>query len=741
MMFKILSKKFLIVLAGLLLPVIILAQTSDSINVGLSVTADNPTGGGGDDEENLISGWVYEDLNANGSRSGEPGLQSWEVFLYQNGSLVDTTETFGSNGIFFFNGLADGTYLVCEDLPQDANGWFQTDPTASDGSSWRAQGSNPECPNDTYGYAIEVASGDEAYGVDFGNTRSQTEGVPNVINFTATASASSIQLTWQNPVYANLEAVRIVRSEGQIPLDPGDGLLIYDGTGESITDNNVVAGVTYYYVAFVRSTNGQYSSGALASAALTTTDDEEPPGEEEPPDGEEPPGNPNVFDSFPSAIDESLPPLGLIFSQPSLGAQRYVSADRAININGQEELTVFLPKSLVPAGLKTIGLTLFAPGEDRRSFSFILRLNEEGTGYTATLAPLQYSGAYKFTLHIINYKNQQIQRQNGTLVVSAAGALPFPLITGTASKAAVGLGVVVGLTQLLLVATQTQSLVDLYLILLRGLAALLGYTGIRRRRQPWGVVYDSITKRPLDPAVVTVHAGSKEFSSAITDIDGRYGFYLPGGKYTLKAGKTHYLFPSQILAGQPSDSLYANLYFGEEIVVAKDGEIINRNIPLDPIGFDWNEFIKNKANYFKLGSKKLRRQNIILNTIYLAGFIIGVAHFLTSPEMVDMIILLAYAAIYLAQRYWQIRYPAISLKRENGEHLPFSIIRVFLAGVNQEVKKVITDELGKFYLLVRPGEYYFTVEEKLPDASYKEVYRSLPTTLKTGVLQKDLIVP
>ena len=741
MILNFLSKKLaLILLVALLMPTVLVAQTSDSVNVGLTVTNVNTGGGGGEGGQNLISGWIYEDLNINGSRSGEPGLQNWEVYLYQNNNLLSTVETFGSNGIFFFNNVADGNYLVCEDLPQDSNGWFQTDPTENDGSSWRAQGSNPVCPNGTYGYEINVAAGVEAYGVDFGNARTSTEGVPNVTNFTATPNNGVINLTWDNPVYANLAAVRIIRLAGQIPLSPDDGVLIYDGTGESVIDTDVVPGVTYYYAAFVRNNTGQYSSGALASARFTLPAEEEPPGEDPPPGGEEP-GNPNVFDSFPSAIDESLPPVALLFSQPSLGSQRYVSPDKPIYIRGDEELTVFLPKSLVPNGLKTIGLTLFAPGDNNRSFSFILRLNDEGTGYTATLAPLGYSGSYKFTLHIINYKNQQIQRQSGTLVVSAAGALPLPLITGTASKAVVGLGVAVGIAQLLLVTTQAKSLVDLWLIILRGIAALLGYAGVRRRRQPWGVVYDSITKRPIDPAVVTVQAANKEFSSAITDIDGRYGFYLPMGKYVMTAGKTHYQFPSQILVGQASDPIYPNLYFGEEIVVAGEGEIINRNIPLDPIGFDWNEFIKNKASYFKLNSNKSRQRTIILNVIYLAGFILGLVHFFTSPEMVDLIILVAYVAVYLAQRYWQVKYPVISLKRASGERLPFSVIRVFLAGVNQEVKKVITDDLSKFYLLVRPGDYYFTVEEKLPDASYKEIYRSAPMTLKTGVLNKDLIIP
>ena len=72
--------------------------------------------------------------------------------------------------------------------------------------------------------------------------------------------------------------------------------------------------------------------------------------------------------------------------------------------------------------------------------------------------------------------------------------------------------------------------------------------------------------------------------------------------------------------------------------------------------------------------------------------------------------------------------------------LSFAIIRIFLADLNQEVKHVVTDALGRFYLLVRPGKYYYTVEEKLPNGSYQKIYQSTPLELKKGVLPGDLTI-
>ena len=121
---------------------------------------------------------------------------------------------------------------------------------------------------------------------------------------------------------------------------------------------------------------------------------------------------------------------------------------------------------------------------------------------------------------------------------------------------------------------------------------------------PWGTVYDSITKQPLDPAYVTlIDQNGKKIASAITDLDGRYGFLTETGTYRIEANKTHYIFPSKKLAGRTQDELYANLYFGELFDVRSRNEAVIRNIPLDPINFDWNEFAKRDKKLMKYYSK------------------------------------------------------------------------------------------------------------------------------------------
>ena len=64
-------------------------------------------------------------------------------------------------------------------------------------------------------------------------------------------------------------------------------------------------------------------------------------------------------------------------------------------------------------------------------------------------------------------------------------------------------------------------------------------------------MYDSVTKQPLDPAyVVLKDASGNELSASITDLDGRYGFLLNPGSYTIVANKNTLLFSVKKIGGQ-----------------------------------------------------------------------------------------------------------------------------------------------------------------------------------------------
>jgi hypothetical protein len=256
------------------------------------------------------------------------------------------------------------------------------------------------------------------------------------------------------------------------------------------------------------------------------------------------------------------------------------------------------------------------------------------------------------------------------------------------------------------------------------------------------VVYDSVTKRPLDPAYVIaqLRESAQSKGEAITDLDGRFGFFLNPGEYTIVANKTHYKFPSEKLKGKARDELYDNLYFGDPFQV-REGGVVQYNIPLDPVEFDWNEYAKNQDKVFQIYSKKKNIRLWIFNTIFFFGLIFSLLSLVLAYSFLNLMVVIIYATIFVFQVFWRVAHKVTYIiNKQTGKRLPFALIKVWLPGINTVVKKTVSDETGRYYFLVPPGKYFLTVEEKLPDGSYKEVMRTAEMDLKGGVVKEDLLV-
>jgi hypothetical protein len=634
-----------------------------------------------------------------------------------------------------------------------------TDPSASNYSSSAtiddgscAYGGEPTPPKDVYGCTDEEALNyDSTATVDDGYC--QYPSVPNVTNFSVIYKEDKNEafLSWRNPK-KDFSLVRIVRLEGGIPNNPSEGVLIFQGKGQSAKDSGVATGSLYYYAAFVKNKKGEFSSGAIASLDLRGEETEEEKEEveetEEKEEEKESENKEGKSDGEDGGRKETMDPfigLPLATSTPLSEASWFLrllqpgepiklfNRGETVYIKGGKTLTLEMNYKQVPKVLKTIGVTFVDTENPQDVTAVILRVSADKKVYRATVPAFKYGGVYEMYIYLIDYNNQTIVPTRGKISVSGTkrpGAELLSLTVEAVAPTVVASGLAVGFF---------PTLADTFNYLVR----LLGYLfGRRKKAKPWGTVYDSVTKRPLDPAYVSIEpvGGGKEIPSAITDIDGRFGFLLPAGNYLVKANKTHYQFPSQKLAGQRVDELYDNLYFGQPLATEGE-EVINLNIPMDPIGFDWNEFAKTKTDFFRFYSKKEIWRNRIFNMIFYLGFLLSIYTLVFRPSVLNIILALLYVAVYIFNKLWRSKYkPRRLYKKETGEPLPFSIIRLFLPEINQQVKNVVTDQVGNFYILVRPGSYYYTVEEKLPDGSYQKIYQSEPLELKKGVFTTDLRV-
>jgi hypothetical protein len=320
-----------------------------------------------------------------------------------------------------------------------------------------------------------------------------------------------------------------------------------------------------------------------------------------------------------------------------------------------------------------------------------------------------------------------------------AGKLINTKVGSVSTKLISTLGILAGITILL----PAITFPDLWLILVRLFGLLLGLLGLKKKQRSWGTVYDSVTKRPLDPAYVTLidFITNKEVASAITDLDGRYGFLVTPGTYRIVAQKTNYSFPSKKMLNISYDEVYNDLYHGDTITIQSEGEIITKNIPMDSLSFDWNEFAKSKmhVNTFMKTYDVLWAK--ISRNLFLIGGIVALIAVIFAPAPYNLIIggfyILAFTLNYFV---FNIKKSGTLTERETNTPLSFAIVKIFRDGEEVPLIKKIADKIGSYYVLVPNGRYFMTVEKKNDDATYTQVLNTETFNVENGLINMNLMI-
>ncbi len=286
------------------------------------------------------------------------------------------------------------------------------------------------------------------------------------------------------------------------------------------------------------------------------------------------------------------------------------------------------------------------------------------------------------------------------------------------------------------------SFSEILLIPVRLWSLLMSALGVKKKVRKWGVVYDSVTKRPLDPVYVSLQdAEGKEIASSITDLDGRYGFLVEPGKYRIVPKKTNYSFPSLKMVGKTRDEIYLDLYFGYVFEIVEQGGVIVKNIPMDPITFDWNEFAKDEKKLTNFYSKR----DIIVNRIgdfaFSLGFIMAIIAFISAPIVYNIMIFALYVGLMVFREIgFRQKKSGKVIRKGTDIPLAYAIIRVYDFNTNTEVTQKVADKIGMFFCFILKGEYYITIESKEDDGLYKKVFQSEKIKVVDGIIDNTFEV-
>jgi hypothetical protein len=282
-----------------------------------------------------------------------------------------------------------------------------------------------------------------------------------------------------------------------------------------------------------------------------------------------------------------------------------------------------------------------------------------------------------------------------------------------------------------------------WLKVLEWINLVLNFFSLKQSTQFWGIVYDSISKQPLDPVIVKLmYVDGREFETCVTDIAGRYGFLARPGKFKIYVRKTNYLFPSRYAAGQ-TDGIYENLYHGEFFTLEKDYEVLAPNIPMDPVNKDWNQGAKLKVirnyPYVKYFFK------VLAALVFWFGFILdGVLIYKTFPRI--PLALYQVAGIYLALLLLSIVLPETRLwgqlktdiKLPTGEFFFLELRDLKFREISFGKAKV--KDGGKFLLRANKGSYVLAVSLVNKNGDKKEM-AELPVSIGgQGVFNSTILL-
>jgi hypothetical protein len=236
--------------------------------------------------------------------------------------------------------------------------------------------------------AIDASGNQSFYDGRFVTGKAEDLSAPaNVKNFKAVVKQNAVSLSWTNPSDTDFNFTRIVRSTTFFPTDPYNGQVVFEGQAENFEDKNVIPGVLYYYSAFTRDTNGNYSSGTLTTAKIVWFSESEVP-----------------ISDLQFLYDKNFTGIKLTAKDFSFSIQNGLKVldPQNISFSATEQLTITIDKNKLPTDAKFI-----IWNSDVGSFLF--SFNAVTQKYELTLPAMTAFGINKGTISIFNSAQEVLQ--------------------------------------------------------------------------------------------------------------------------------------------------------------------------------------------------------------------------------------------------------------------------------------------------------------------------------------------
>ena len=236
--------------------------------------------------------------------------------------------------------------------------------------------------------------------------------------------------------------------------------------------------------------------------------------------------------------------------------------------------------------------------------------------------------------------------------------------------------------------------------LVRGIVTEPGLFILRRHRAGFGTVYETLSKRPVDLALVRVidDATGKVILTRVTDRSGRFVAFVPEGRYRFAVVKRGYDFPTKLLAGETYDPDYGPISTGRVIEHNHRGSL-EVNLPVDAP----EDKVSTAAALRRHFKRNLQRVFSYSGIVLGALAVIAVWNWQTWA-LLGLHIVLFLLFQRLTERPWGRRWGVISDSRTRGP-LSRSVVRLLDARFGRVVETQVVDKRGEYGFAVGRNRY------------------------------------
>lgn len=220
--------------------------------------------------------------------------------------------------------------------------------------------------------------------------------------------------------------------------------------------------------------------------------------------------------------------------------------------------------------------------------------------------------------------------------------------------------------------------------------------------EPWGTTFDVVTRQPVDLTLVILETiAGEHVAQMVTDLRGRFAFWVAPGTYRLKIERSHFEFPPRHATVQ-FDAAYGFYYDGGNIEITQP-TVLGAPVPLQQTAYDWNHEKKLTIASGSLNIPLFRQRLIVSHALWTALLVS-----LVVCIIVPSLMLLAVVGVLIVLMRYRYRWEHFVRPGQlTGNIIPGMRLQVAIIDPKSNVRIVDTtaDSLGRYFVLVPSGIY------------------------------------